>query len=191
MQVSHFVLLAKDWFCQHAHSVLWFSPVDYYSCRLCSVWRMFHLCVCCSHSQWVKCCMTMDLEVACHSSASSLVGTHLQPPQVTWLWLVHVTKVCHHSCFSCFMLLDLRFSFFTYWNFDVCVINLGLPSVLWHYSMGGRKGIRPDACKKTEWRGAGVAICLECSADLHMAQLMPLPLTVSDWFYLYGTGWPG
>jgi len=35
------------------------------------------------------------------------------------------------------------------------------------------------ACKKTEWWGAGVAICLERGADLHMAQLMPLPLTVS------------
>jgi len=35
------------------------------------------------------------------------------------------------------------------------------------------------ACKKTEWWGAGVAICLERGADLHMAHLMPLPLTVS------------
>ena len=35
------------------------------------------------------------------------------------------------------------------------------------------------ACKKTEWWGAGVVVCLERSADLHMAQLMPLPLTVS------------
>ena len=35
------------------------------------------------------------------------------------------------------------------------------------------------ACKKTEWWGAGVVICLEQGADLHMAQLMPLPLTVS------------
>jgi len=35
------------------------------------------------------------------------------------------------------------------------------------------------ACKKTEWWGAGVAICLERGADLHMAQLMPLLLTVS------------
>ena len=35
------------------------------------------------------------------------------------------------------------------------------------------------ACKKTEWWGAGVVICLERDADLHMAQLMPLPLTVS------------
>jgi len=34
-------------------------------------------------------------------------------------------------------------------------------------------------CKKTEWWGAGVVVCLERGADLHMAQLMPLPLTVS------------
>jgi len=34
------------------------------------------------------------------------------------------------------------------------------------------------ACKN-EWWGAGVVICLEQGADLHMAQLMPLPLTVS------------
>jgi len=30
-----------------------------------------------------------------------------------------------------------------------------------------------------EWWGAGVVICLERDADLHMIQLMPLPLTVS------------
>jgi len=35
------------------------------------------------------------------------------------------------------------------------------------------------ACKKTEWWGAGVVICLERGADLHMALLIPLPLTVS------------
>jgi len=32
---------------------------------------------------------------------------------------------------------------------------------------------------KTEWWGAGVVICLQRGADLHMAQLVPLPLTVS------------
>jgi len=32
---------------------------------------------------------------------------------------------------------------------------------------------------KTEWWGAGVVICLERGADLHMAQMMPLPLAVS------------
>jgi len=42
----------------------------------------------------------------------------------------------------------------------------------------GRQEGHP-ACKKTEWWGTGMVVCLECSADLHMAQLMPLPLTVS------------
>ena len=32
---------------------------------------------------------------------------------------------------------------------------------------------------KTEWWGADVVVCLEQGADLHMFQLMPLPLTVS------------
>ena len=49
-----------------------------------------------------------------------------------------------------------------------------LPSVLWRCWLGGRKGIRPV---KIERWGAGVVICLEQGADLHMAQLMPLPLT--------------
>jgi len=47
---------------------------------------------------------------------------------------------------------------------------------LWRCWLGGRKGIRPV---KTEWWGAGVVVCLERDADLHMAQLMPLLLTVS------------
>jgi len=54
---------------------------------------------------------------------------------------------------------------------------------------------------KTEWWDAGVVICLGRDADLDMAQLMPLPLTISysskstlvlpSWFYLSGTGSPG
>jgi len=35
------------------------------------------------------------------------------------------------------------------------------------------------ACKKLEWWGTGMVVCLERGADLHIAQLMPLPLTVS------------
>ena len=33
--------------------------------------------------------------------------------------------------------------------------------------------------KKLEWWGTGMVICLERDAELHMAQLMPLPLTFS------------
>jgi len=43
--------------------------------------------------------------------------------------------------------------------------------------VGDRKGTRP--VKNSEWRGAGVVICLVRGADLHMAHLTPLPLTVS------------
>jgi len=50
-----------------------------------------------------------------------------------------------------------------------------MPSVLSRCWLGGRKGIRP--VKKTEWWGAGVVVCLEQGADLHMAQLMPLTVS--------------
>jgi len=43
------------------------------------------------------------------------------------------------------------------------------------------------ACRKTELWGAGMAICLERVAGLHMSQLMPLPL----WFYLLIPAHPG
>jgi len=39
--------------------------------------------------------------------------------------------------------------------------------------LGDRKSTLPV---KTEWWDAGVVVCLEQGADLHMAQLMPLSL---------------
>jgi len=42
----------------------------------------------------------------------------------------------------------------------------------------GRQEWHP-ACKKHEWWGAGMVICLKLGADLYMARLMALPLTVS------------
>ena len=62
-----------------------------------------------------------------------------------------------------------------------------LPSVLTAFSatafnvltlLVGRQEGHP-AYKKTEWWVAGVVVWLERGADLHTAQLMPLPLTVS------------
>jgi len=62
-------------------------------------------------------------------------------------------------------------------GYHICVLcACSRPSVLWHCWLGGRKGIRPV---KTEWWDAGMVICLERDADLHTAQLMPLPLAVS------------
>jgi len=56
------------------------------------------------------------------------------------------------------------------------------------------------ACKNTEWWGDGMVICLERGADMHIAQLMPLPLTISccsksrlvlpEWFCFSGADLP-
>jgi len=64
--------------------------------------------------------------------------------------------------------------------------------------LGGRNGIQPV---KIELWDAGMLICVRRGIDLHMAQLMPLPLTIScasksrlvlpSWFYLSSTGSPG
>ena len=50
-----------------------------------------------------------------------------------------------------------------------------LPSVLWCRWLGSRKSIRPVK----NWVVGCWCDCLEWGADLHMSQLMPLPLTVS------------
>jgi len=63
----------------------------------------------------------------------------------------------------------------------IVIINYYFPSVLFlqcfdavDWAAGRASGLL-----KAEWWGAGVVICLEQGADLHMAQLMPLPFTVS------------
>jgi len=69
-------------------------------------------------------------------------------------------------------------------NFNVIITLVYWVSAIWNIAFSaltllvGRQEGHP-ACKKLEWWGAGVVICLERDADLHMAQRMPLPLTVS------------
>jgi len=48
-----------------------------------------------------------------------------------------------------------------------------------YFDTAGWAAGRASGLQKTEWWGTGVVICLERDANLHMAQLMPLPLTVS------------
>jgi len=53
------------------------------------------------------------------------------------------------------------------------------------------------ACRKLSGGVLEVVMCLERGAELHIAQLMPLPLTVSCFskiqigFYVSGTSFPG
>ena len=42
-----------------------------------------------------------------------------------------------------------------------------------------RPRVALDMKRVFAWWGAGIVVCLERGADLHMAQLMTLPLTVS------------
>jgi len=72
-----------------------------------------------------------------------------------------------------FQLLVLKYFFpFTYTIFSHFASFSALTLLV------GRQEGHP-ACKKLERCGAGVVLCLERGADLHMARLMPLPLTVS------------
>jgi len=74
-------------------------------------------------------------------------------------------------------------------NYGFCVHSSFMTLTL----LVGRQEGHP-ACKKQRVVGAGVVICLERDADLHMAQLMPLPLTVSCFSKIqigFGTGSPG
>jgi len=61
---------------------------------------------------------------------------------------------------------------------EICIIDYERNPFSALMLLVGRQEGHP-ACKKLEWWGTGVVISLERDADLHMAQLMPLPLTVS------------
>jgi len=81
-----------------------------------------------------------------------------------------------------------------YWLY---ALSFQTPSVLWHCWLGGRKGIRPVK----NWVVGCWGGCQGWGADLHIAQQISLPLTVScssisrlvylSWFYLSGSCSPG
>ena len=103
------------------------------------------------------------------------------------------------ECFDvlCILLANGSFSFGGICGHANCCLSKRItpvfPPVL--VQLVGRQEGHP-ACKKLEWWGAGMVICLEQGADLHMAQLMPLPLTVScfsitsvlSWLILWRVG---
>ena len=83
---------------------------------------------------------------------------------------VSIIHVCYFAIgFCCFLA----------WNWTVGILAqlLYLESAFSALTLlvGWQEG--HPACKKLEWWGTGMVICLERDADLHVAQLMPLPLT--------------
>jgi len=114
--------------------------------------------------------------------------------------LVHITLftvVCASGCVGCgrygyreriegvsiihVCYFAIGFCCFLAWNWTVGILAqlLYLESAFSALTLlvGWQEG--HPACKKLEWWGTGMVICLERDADLHVAQLMSLPLTVS------------
>jgi len=93
-----------------------------------------------------------------------------------WWWFCKVWCCFCHNCLHKWAGLTVECvvlgSFFVF-SLSFCVI---LPSVLSHCWMGCRKGIRPVNIWVV---GAVMVISLGWGADLHMAQLMPLPFTIT------------
>jgi len=90
---------------------------------------------------------------------------------IKWLFLFHILmrifgafRNAIYFFVNDFFVLLFSFSFFAFSALTLLV--------------GQQEG--HPACKKLEWWDASVVICLEQGADLHLAQLMPLPLTVSS-----------
>ena len=65
------------------------------------------------------------------------------------------------------------------WHCYLSGVRCRLAVLLYRISFHRYWQLMPLPLKKTEWWGAGVVICLQRGANLHMAQLMPQPLTVS------------
>ena len=72
----------------------------------------------------------------------------------------------------------LRQRFTVTYNINSAVLKLSYTAFSALTLLVGRQEGHP-ACKKLEWWGTGMVICLERDADLHMALLMPLLLAVS------------
>jgi len=81
---------------------------------------------------------------------------------------------CLISLFLCLHLFLLLVFAWLLLFFQITLGWADLLSVLWHCWAAGRASSR-----KKKWLGVGMVVCLERGADLHTAQLMPLPLTVS------------
>jgi len=150
----------------------------------------------------VSCCSCPTINSSFPSPPLALTTVTLQwTEMVIWYaagrWCVYV-YVCVHAC-VCTCVCACVHDHYTAFPYACMWLTNALPSVLWPCWLSGRKGIRP--VKKLEWWDAGVIICLVQDADLHMAQLMPLPLTIfcssksrfvlPSWFYLSVASSPG
>ena len=131
--------------------------------------------------------MTTEIQVSsvCYHSKVWQSHNELKWPDKTLILICIQCTCLYSSNWSLQSLLSLSITTVHGWaegmykyhshSITILIPSVHFPSVLWHCWLGGRKGIRPVknwvvGC----WRGY-----LGWGAGLHMAQLMPLPLTIS------------
>jgi len=120
-------------------------------------------------------------------------------PQTTWRYEQNVSFPVHTSHLCCAPVLHSCTHTHTHNHFTALFDFVqDYPDDLQCFNAVGWAAGRASSLWKTELWDADVVMCLGQSADLHMAQLMLLPLTIScssksrlvipSWFYLSGAG---
>jgi len=122
--------------------------------------------------------MTVPLTVSCFSKiqigSTFLVLAHLGSPGQRAIKRVSLSlSLCTFSWLPAFIFLICMFCCLFYISYH-CYTHC-----LQCFNAVGWAAGRASGLWKTEWWGAGMVICLKWVADLHMAQLMPLLLTIS------------
>jgi len=123
-------------------------------------------------------CLNLSIKFLFNTYFHTKTKLRLVFTRVTVLFII-----CNYHAYSCLALI-ISFDNHAFASVGHIIWSLlldSLPSVLWRCWLGGRKGIRPE--KKLEWRGAGVVICLERDADLHMASVKSR-LVLPFWYRL-------
>ena len=112
---------------------------------------------------------------------SSVILSQLASRTLGWSACVRTPPgdICHETSWHCPLHFHTPCAMYVFkWQLNCFkYLQCFVPSVLWRCWLGSRKGTRPVknwvvGC----WRGY---LSTERRADLHMAKLMPLPLTVS------------
>jgi len=116
----------------------------------------------------IKWAFKLELKCWDPSSTQSVCCDYIETFKHWWMYLKSIySSVYLYICASIYPSINVLWVFFT-------MSLVSIPSVFWHCLLSVRKIIRPV---KNDCWGAGMLIYLEWGAnDLHMVQLMPLPL---------------
>ena len=118
-----------------------------------------------------------------HDLKTTLFQSAFSSLQCPVVWLTVTFNTVRPLQWTCSWSVTLNFTLILYYlptsSILVCQYFQYTISCLQCFDAVGWVAGRVSGLWKTEWWGAGMVICLERGTDLHMVQLMPLPLAVS------------